>query len=238
MKKPQPTPSSDTSSLQAPEEDTNPGLSTQSALDLGHDAEKALILDVLQYMKKQNVQQRDNNKSQHETNGRVAFVSKLMVVGCIMGALMVTEGVVSQFQSRSALKELQVISRDYKQLLADFETLKDDVAKKLETTPEDVSRQITKLEQKVDDAPKLTADEKTGELKLEVAVSPSKPSEPAAPKAAGSSLGKVGTMGHAGARVKEPEGKMGSPKDPLGDAPPVPKATITLPAPKHLELKK
>ena len=178
MKKPLPTSSTEESSLPMDDrehEPTNPGESTESALDLGHDVEKALILDVLQHMRKQNEQQKENNKSQRETNARSARISKMLLVLCASGVVIIAQGVAAQMQAKKALSELEQLSRDYKLHKSAFAALKEDFEKKLQTTPADLGKQITQLEQKVDDAPKLTADRKTGELKLEVSVTKPSP---------------------------------------------------------------
>ncbi len=202
MKKHQPSQSSESSRQ---ERESSPGAGAESALNLGGDVEKALVLDVIQHMKKQNEQQKANNKSQHETNSQLVRVNRFLITLCIVALLLVAEGVFGQIQSYNAISELQRIAQDYRKLHEEFTALKKDMSERLATTPGQVSDQITRLEQKVDDAPKITADTKTGEIKLELPVSPAS----------------------SGVKVVLPRV---SPPTPVGSS--SAKATIVLPAPK------
>jgi hypothetical protein len=146
----------------------------------------ALIVDVLEHMKKQNERLRANNKNQKDSNNRLQFVSRMMValVVVVLSVAAVLVWVGTTLRQVTAVQVSQ--TRKIDDTVARLELMGKSFDKKLETTPEQGNEEVKKLAKKVDEQPKVVADGKGG-LSLEVSkkkveevkiVPPKPPSKP------------------------------------------------------------
>lgn len=155
-------------------EETDPGLlaQTNSAMSNGNGGvDKALILDVLEHMKKNNSYQKQSNKNQIDANNRMAFLSKALLAIVVMTAISLVDSIIGRFQYNTAVSKLSALAGDYKKLQDQYDKLATKVDNKLATKDDSkaLTKKVENLTAKVDDAPKVVADSK-GELSLEVSM--------------------------------------------------------------------
>ena len=133
-KKSPPYPTSASESLPKPDgfsevedEKTDPGLmlQTNNALSAGASGsvDKAIILDVLEHMKKNNSYQKRSNKSQIETNIRMSFLTKVLVLIVIMTVVSLADSVIGRVQYNNVMEQLTTLASDYKELQKQYSKL-------------------------------------------------------------------------------------------------------------------
>lgn len=152
-------------------EKTDPGKMTRSALEQsnGENLSVILIRDVLKHMKEQNEQQRESNKDQRESNKRLATASRRMVVLIMMVVFSTSVGGFLVLELNKTRGEIREVATKQIKLQESYETLDRQMTEKLNTASKDIREKVGQLEDKVDDAPKVTSDEK-GKLSIELPV--------------------------------------------------------------------